>query len=91
MTIFKKLRNLKGLQRRKIDDFKLPNVRAADLWAKGITIKIWVELYFTKMIENENEGKRLKLAAYLNSLNNGSVHIVTVNDYLAKDSEWMGI
>ena len=32
------------------------------------------------------------LAAYLNSLNNGSVHIVTVNDYLAKrDSEWMGV
>ena len=39
------------------------------------------------------EGKTLvsTLAAYLNSLNNGSVHIVTVNDYLAKrDSEWMG-
>ncbi|MEL0246277.1 MAG: preprotein translocase subunit SecA [Alphaproteobacteria bacterium] len=40
------------------------------------------------------EGKTLvsTLAAYLNSLNNGSVHIVTVNDYLAKrDSEWMGV
>ncbi len=39
------------------------------------------------------EGKTLvsTLAAYLNSLNNESVHIVTVNDYLAKrDSEWMG-
>ena len=39
------------------------------------------------------EGKTLvsTLAAYLNSLNNKSVHIVTVNDYLAKrDSEWMG-
>ena len=39
------------------------------------------------------EGKTLvsTLAAYLNSLNNNSVHIVTVNDYLAKrDSEWMG-
>ena len=32
------------------------------------------------------------LAAYLNSLQNNSVHIVTVNDYLAKrDSEWMGV
>ncbi len=39
------------------------------------------------------EGKTLvaTLAAYLNSLNGNSVHIVTVNDYLAKrDSEWMG-
>ncbi len=39
------------------------------------------------------EGKTLvsTLAAYLNSLNSKSVHIVTVNDYLAKrDSEWMG-
>ena len=39
------------------------------------------------------EGKTLvsTLAAYLNSLNKSSVHIVTVNDYLAKrDSEWMG-
>ncbi len=40
------------------------------------------------------EGKTLvsTLAAYLNSLQNSSVHIVTVNDYLAKrDSEWMGV
>ena len=39
------------------------------------------------------EGKTLvaTLAAYLNSLNGKAVHIVTVNDYLAKrDSEWMG-
>tara|TARA_E500000178_G_scaffold356543_1_gene435341 strand:- start:17578 stop:20133 length:2556 start_codon:yes stop_codon:yes gene_type:complete len=39
------------------------------------------------------EGKTLvaTLAAYLNSLNGKSVHIVTVNDYLAKrDAEWMG-
>ncbi len=39
------------------------------------------------------EGKTLvsTLAAYLNSLSSKSVHIVTVNDYLAKrDSEWMG-
>ena len=39
------------------------------------------------------EGKTLvaTLAAYANALNNYSVHIVTVNDYLAKrDSEWMG-
>ena len=40
------------------------------------------------------EGKTLTitLAAYLNSLNNKGVHIVTVNDYLAKrDSEEMGL
>jgi len=39
------------------------------------------------------EGKTLvaTLAAYLNSLSGKGVHIVTVNDYLAKrDSEWMG-
>ena len=39
------------------------------------------------------EGKTLvsTLPAYLNSLTDTGVHIVTVNDYLAKrDSEWMG-
>ncbi len=39
------------------------------------------------------EGKTLvaTLPAYLNALTGEGVHIVTVNDYLAKrDSEWMG-
>jgi preprotein translocase subunit SecA len=39
------------------------------------------------------EGKTLvsTLPGYLNALEGGGVHIVTVNDYLAKrDSEWMG-
>ena len=39
------------------------------------------------------EGKTLvaTLAAYVNAIDNKSVHIITVNDYLAKrDSEWMG-
>ncbi len=39
------------------------------------------------------EGKTLvsTLAAYLNALSDKGVHVVTVNDYLAKrDSEWMG-
>ncbi len=39
------------------------------------------------------EGKTLvsTLAAYLNALSGDGVHLVTVNDYLAKrDSEWMG-
>ena len=39
------------------------------------------------------EGKTLMatLAAYLNALPGSGVHVVTVNDYLAKrDSEWMG-
>ena len=39
------------------------------------------------------EGKTLMstLPAYLNALTGGGVHIVTVNDYLARrDSEWMG-
>jgi preprotein translocase subunit SecA len=39
------------------------------------------------------EGKTLvaPLAAYLNALTGGSVHVVTVNDYLARrDAAWMG-
>ena len=39
------------------------------------------------------EGKTLvaTLAAYLNALSGGGVHIVTVNDYLAqRDADWMG-
>src|SRR3954468_21865419 len=39
------------------------------------------------------EGKTLvaTLPAYLNALENKGVHVVTVNDYLAKrDAEWMG-
>jgi len=39
------------------------------------------------------EGKTLvaTLSAYLNSLGNGGVHIITVNDYLARrDADWMG-
>ena len=39
------------------------------------------------------EGKTLvsTLPSYLNSLSGKGVHIVTVNDYLAKrDAEWMG-
>ncbi|MCW8826752.1 MAG: preprotein translocase subunit SecA [Gammaproteobacteria bacterium] len=39
------------------------------------------------------EGKTLMatLAAYLNALSGKGVHVITVNDYLAKrDSEWMG-
>ncbi len=39
------------------------------------------------------EGKTLvaTMPAYLNALTGEGVHIVTVNDYLAKrDSEWMG-
>ena len=39
------------------------------------------------------EGKTLvaTMPAYLNALNGGGTHIVTVNDYLARrDSEWMG-
>jgi preprotein translocase subunit SecA len=40
------------------------------------------------------EGKTLvaTLAVYLNALSGKGVHVVTVNDYLAKrDSEWMGV
>ena len=53
-----------------------------------------VVLHETKIAEmRTGEGKTLTitLAAYLNALHNKGVHIVTVNDYLAKrDSEQMG-
>src|SRR4030042_743804 len=39
----------------------------------------------------ETLGQGARLAAYLNALEGKGVHIVTVNDYLAKrDTEWMG-
>jgi preprotein translocase subunit SecA len=51
-------------------------------------------LYDGKIAEMKTgEGKTLMatLAAYLNALPERGVHVVTVNDYLAKrDSEWMG-
>ncbi len=51
-------------------------------------------LYESKITEMKTgEGKTLvaTLAAYANALENLSVHIITVNDYLAKrDAEWMG-
>ena len=38
------------------------------------------------------EGKTLvaTLPVYLNAISSKGVHVVTVNDYLARDSEWMG-
>ena len=53
-----------------------------------------VTLHEGKIVEmRTGEGKTLvaTLPAYLNALTGAGVHIVTVNDYLAKrDSEWMG-
>ena len=52
--------------------------------------------FFTRVESPEmktGEGKTLvaTLAAYLNALEGKGVHVVTVNDYLAKrDMEWMG-
>ena len=51
-------------------------------------------LHYNKIAEmRTGEGKTLMatLPAYLNALSGKGVHVVTVNDYLAKrDSEWMG-
>ncbi|MCL2021409.1 MAG: preprotein translocase subunit SecA [Betaproteobacteria bacterium] len=51
-------------------------------------------LHYGKIAEmRTGEGKTLvaTLPAYLNALSGNGVHIVTVNDYLAKrDAEWMG-
>ena len=53
-----------------------------------------IALHYGKIAEMKTgEGKTLvsTLPAYLNSLKNDSVFIVTVNDYLAeRDAEWMG-
>jgi preprotein translocase subunit SecA len=53
-----------------------------------------VALHQGKITEMKTgEGKTLAatLPAYLNALSNRGVHIITVNDYLAKrDTEWMG-
>ena len=53
-----------------------------------------VTLHEGKIAEmRTGEGKTLvaTLAAYLNALSGNPVHVVTVNDYLAKrDAEWMG-
>jgi preprotein translocase subunit SecA len=53
-----------------------------------------IALHFGKIAEMKTgEGKTLvsTLPAYLNSLKNDSVFIITVNDYLAeRDAEWMG-
>ena len=53
-----------------------------------------IVLHHGKIAEMKTgEGKTLvsTLAAYLNALSKKGVHVVTVNDYLAKrDSEWMG-
>ena len=44
-----------------------------------------------EMRTGEGKTQVATLAAYLNSLSGQSVHIVTVNDYLARrDAEWMG-
>ncbi|TGH32508.1 preprotein translocase subunit SecA, partial [Escherichia coli] len=51
-------------------------------------------LHFGNVAEMKTgEGKTLTsvLPAYLNGIGGKGVHVVTVNDYLAKrDSEWMG-
>ncbi|MES2355777.1 MAG: preprotein translocase subunit SecA [Pseudomonadota bacterium] len=51
-------------------------------------------LHYGKIAEmRTGEGKTLvaTLPSYLNALSGNSVHVVTVNDYLARrDSEWMG-
>ncbi len=53
-----------------------------------------IVLHQGRIIEMKTgDGKTLAatMPAYLNALSGGGVHIVTVNDYLAKrDSEWMG-
>lgn len=68
--------------------------RATGLRHFDVQIMGGVALHEGKITEMKTgEGKTLvaTLPAYLNALTGRSVHIVTVNDYLAKrDSQWMG-
>jgi preprotein translocase subunit SecA len=49
------------------------------------------EANIAEMLTGEGKTLVATLPVYLNSLNGNGVHIVTVNDYLAKrDAEWMG-
>ena len=75
------------------------NVREASIRALNqrhydVQIIGGIALHNGKIAEMKTgEGKTLvsTLASYLNALSGKGVHVVTVNDYLAKrDSEWMG-
>ena len=68
--------------------------RAIGLRHFDVQIVGGVVLYQGRIAEMKTgEGKTLvaTLAAYLNALEDGGVHVVTVNDYLARrDAAWMG-
>ena len=68
--------------------------RVLGLWPYRVQLIGGIVLHQGRIAEMKTgEGKTLvaTLPAYLNALSGNGVHIVTVNDYLAKrDSEWMG-
>ncbi len=68
--------------------------RALNMFPFDVQLVGGIVLHSGKIAEMATgEGKTLVavLAAYLNSLTGKGVHVITVNDYLAKrDSEWMG-
>ncbi|MFA6636966.1 MAG: preprotein translocase subunit SecA [Candidatus Omnitrophota bacterium] len=95
-------KSLRDVKNRILDD-KLPEVFALVREASKRTIGLrhfdvqllgGIVLHQGKIAEmTTGEGKTLvaTLPVVLNSMNGESVHVVTVNDYLAKrDSEWMG-
>ncbi|RYG60062.1 MAG: preprotein translocase subunit SecA [Alphaproteobacteria bacterium] len=68
--------------------------RALGIRAFDVQLLGGLALHFGKIAEMKTgEGKTLvaTFAAYLNAISGKGVHVVTVNDYLAKrDSQWMG-
>ena len=68
-------------------------VRALDKRAFNVQLQGAIAVHEGKIVEMKTgEGKTLTIVfpAYLNSLSDESVHVVTANDYLAKrDAEWM--
>lgn len=67
--------------------------RVLGMYHYDVQILGGIALYYNKVVEiGTGEGKTLlaTMPAYLNSFTKNSVHIITVNDYLAKrDASWM--
>ena len=58
-----------------------------------MTFKLSVELFYMKTKYRNETGRKtltIALSAYLNALEEKGVHIVTVNDYLQKETQEMG-
>jgi preprotein translocase subunit SecA len=68
---------------------RLTGMRHFDVQLMGATVLHWGQI--AEMHTGEGKTLTATLAVYLNALSGEGVHVVTVNDYLAKrDAVWMG-